>query len=119
MKDAHCLLSTAARGKSLGRQKARLEELVGGLPRTKNVVLWWKKRIAAVISKRKRKLRVSQRLRDIEFKHTERKARRELREREQGKVILPDETCMSSMWENRAAQGSAQRNQLFVSSISK
>lgn len=73
---------------SVGRQSGRLEELIGALPRNRNVAASWKKIIAAAIRKKKRREVTARRLAEIERKRHERRLRRQQRELEQ-RLTLP------------------------------
>ena len=71
---------------SMGRmgmgEEKRLREILGGLPRTRNVAASWKKKLEIVVRKRKRKLRAAEKKVEIEVKRTQRRAKREKREAE-------------------------------------
>lgn len=87
LQEAYCLLGTAARARSLGSQEARLLELLGSLPRTRYVALWWKKAVGTVIRKRKRKWETAQRRLRIEMLRAERRAKKQRWAREHAQSL--------------------------------
>lgn len=76
---ANMLLGTYSVHGSIGRQENELYELLGALPRNRNVAASWKKKIAAVIRKKKRKEKAAIRMAEIEQKRRARRIRKQQR----------------------------------------
>lgn len=67
----------------VGRQDDRLQQLIGAVPRNRNVANSWKKIIAAAIRKKKRQDQIAVRLDEMERKRKDRRERRESKLRQQ------------------------------------
>lgn len=79
---ARMLLGTYAVKGSAGKQNRRLENVLGTLPRNKNIAASWKKVIEAAIRKKRRKERVARKREEIALKRLQRKLRRQQHELE-------------------------------------
>lgn len=86
---ARMLLGTYAVKGSAGKQNRRLENVLGTLPRNRNIAASWKKIIEAAIRKKQRKERVAHRRQEIALKRLQRKLRQQQRELENKIALQP------------------------------
>lgn len=86
------ILGTFAVTGSAGEQNERLENIIGSLPRNKNIAASWKKVIEAVIRRKRRREKSERRRQEISLKRLQRRLKRQSRQHDSGIIQTMDTT---------------------------